>query len=96
MIHVDSDSWKHFGVNAACVLVGSLAGAAIGWWAGNVAIGLLFGMATGIGVGIGASLTREYDGLQFYGHWCWVDLLFDALGIIVITGLDVLSWWLIK
>jgi uncharacterized protein YfiM (DUF2279 family) len=34
----------------------------------------------GVSAAIGASLTKEYYDKKTYGHWCWVDLLFDALG----------------
>lgn len=34
----------------------------------------------GVAMAIGASVTKEWYDKQSYGHWCWVDLLFDALG----------------
>lgn len=39
----------------------------------------LFGLY-GVSTAIGASLTKEYYDKKTYGHWCWIDLLFDALG----------------
>lgn len=40
----------------------------------------LFGVF-GVGVGLGASLTKEYCDNEYYGHWCWADLIFDILGL---------------
>lgn len=37
----------------------------------------------GVAAAIGASLTKEWYDKQSYGHWCWVDLFFDALGCVV-------------
>ena len=34
----------------------------------------------GVSAAIGASLTKEYYDKKTYGHWCWIDLLFDTLG----------------
>lgn len=36
--------------------------------------------AYGMSVAIGAALTKEWYDKQSYGHWCWLDLLFDLLG----------------
>lgn len=37
----------------------------------------------GVSAAIGASLTKEYYDKKTYGHWCWIDLSFDALGCAV-------------
>lgn len=95
MKHIDIDSLKHLGINAACPVVGAAIGTLIGWAAGYTFIGFVAGLAFGIGVGIGASLTREYDGLQFYGHWCWWDIVFDFLGLLCGSGIIILIAWLI-
>lgn len=34
----------------------------------------------GVAAAIGASLTKEWYDKLSYGHWCWIDLFFDALG----------------
>ena len=94
-VHIDTDSWKHYGVNAACAVIGALIGLILGVWVGNIPVGYMVGLAFGIGVGAGASITREYDGKQFHGHWCWMDILFDFLGLLTGTGLMVLIGWLI-
>lgn len=44
----------------------------------------------GLCCAIGAALTKEWFDRQSYGHWCWFDLLFDALGIGVGIGLHLL------
>ena len=36
--------------------------------------------AYGMCVAIGAALTKEWYDKRSYGHWCWLDLLFDLLG----------------
>lgn len=40
----------------------------------------------GVCVAIGASLTKEYYDKKTYGHWCWLDILFDTLGCILGYG----------
>ena len=94
-VHIDKESLKHFGVNAACVIIGALFGLFIGWLSGNAFLGLIIGGVFGLGVAIGASITREYDGLQFYGHWCWWDIFFDFLGQLLGAGIIALIAWLI-
>jgi uncharacterized protein YfiM (DUF2279 family) len=32
---------------------------------------------------MGAALTKEWYDKKSYGHWCWIDLLFDILGCTV-------------
>lgn len=36
--------------------------------------------AYGMSAALGASLTKEWYDKKSYGHWCWFDILFDALG----------------
>ena len=43
-----------FGFTAACIVVGAL----IGWAAGNVGYGLVFGALVGIPVGVAATILR--------------------------------------
>ena len=43
----------------------------------------------------GASVTKEWFDRKSYGHWCWFDLLFDALGIGVGIGLHLLLRYII-
>lgn len=40
----------------------------------------------GVCIAIGASLTKEYYDKKTYGHWCWLDILFDTLGCILGYG----------
>lgn len=40
----------------------------------------------GVCIAIGAALTKEYCDKQFYGHWCWWDILFDTLGCLLGYG----------
>lgn len=40
----------------------------------------------GVSVAIGASLTKEYYDKKTYGHWCWLDILFDTLGCVLGYG----------
>lgn len=94
-VHIDKDSLVHLGINTACLLVGGLLGLFVGWLAGYVFIGLIIGGVFGLGVAVGASITREYDGLQFYGHWCWFDILADVLGQLLGIGILALVAWLI-
>ena len=58
----------------------------------NVLLGM-FGIwyySLGIGLSVGASLGKEYGDSKATGnHWCWWDLLADALGLG--TGL-LISW----
>jgi uncharacterized protein YfiM (DUF2279 family) len=49
--------------------------------------------AYGMSVAIGASLTKEWYDKRSYGHWCWLDLLFDILGCAV--GF-IIHWLLFK
>lgn len=42
-------------------------------------------------VAIGAALTKEWYDKQSYGHWCWLDLLFDFLGC---AGGMTVHWWI--
>ena len=32
---------------------------------------------------LGGSLCKEWMDKKSYGHWCWLDLLFDILGCAV-------------
>lgn len=93
--HIDMDSLKHLGVNAACPVAGALVGLLIGWAVGYPLTGFIAGFAFGNGASIAASITREYDGKQFYGHWCWWDIFFDVIGLILADGLVILVAWLI-
>lgn len=34
----------------------------------------------GVAFASGASICKEWRDKASYGHWCWWDLLFDALG----------------
>lgn len=45
----------------------------------------------GVAFALGASLCKEYCDKKSYGHWCWLDLLFDSLGCAV--GFAV-HWWM--
>lgn len=40
----------------------------------------------GVCIAIGASLTKEYYDKKTYGHWCWLDILFDTLGCLLGYG----------
>lgn len=42
-------------------------------------------------VAIGAAFTKEWYDKKSYGHWCWLDLLFDFLGC---AGGMVVHWWI--
>lgn len=44
----------------------------------------------GVSAGAGASLTKEYCDKQSYGHWCWVDLVVDVLGMAAGVGVNYL------
>ena len=46
--------------------------------------------AYGMSAALGASLTKEWYDKKSYGHWCWLDLLFDILGCA--SGMAVHSW----
>ena len=47
--------------------------------------------AYGMSVAIGASVTREYDNSKTKGnHWCWWDIMFDALGCV--AGMTTHLW----
>lgn len=94
-VHIDKDSLVHLGITFACLVIGTLAGQLVGLIAGNHVLGARFGMVFGVGVAIGASMTREYDGKQFYGHWCWWDILFDGIGIILGLALTIYYGWFI-
>lgn len=94
-VHIDITSLEHIGINTACLLIGGLLGLFIGWLSGNAFLGLIIGGAFGLGVAIGASITREYDGKQFHGHWCWFDILADVLGQLLGIGILALVAWLI-
>ena len=39
--------------------------------------------AYGLAFAIGGSFCKEWMDRQSYGHWCWLDLLFDLLGCAV-------------
>ena len=39
--------------------------------------------AYGMCIAIGGALCKEWDDKRSYGHWCWMDLLFDSLGCAV-------------
>lgn len=94
-VHIDITSLEHLGINTTCLVVGGLFGLFIGWLFGYAFLGLIIGGAFGLGVAVGASITREYDGKQFYGHWCWWDIFFDVLGQLLGIGILVLIAWLI-
>ena len=47
--------------------------------------------AYGMCIAIGGSLCKEWTDKKSYGHWCWLDLLFDFLGSAVGFGVH----WLI-
>lgn len=55
----------------------------------------LLSLAGGYGtaIAIGAAVTKEYCDRKSYGHWCWLDLLFDILGCA--SGMAV-HWWIFK
>lgn len=44
-------------------------------------------------VAVGAALTKEWYDKKSYGHWCWLDLLFDFLGCV---GGMAVHWWIFK
>lgn len=46
--------------------------------------------AYGMCTAFGAALTKEYYDKQSYGHWCWLDLLFDFLGCA--SGMAIHLW----
>lgn len=48
----------------------------------HLAVCLLISLAGlyGVTCAVGAALTKEWCDRQSYGHWCWMDLLFDGLG----------------
>ena len=69
MKHLDKNTLKHFAVNYTSAAI--------------------FG-EFGVGLGLGASVTKEYCDNNYAfpwdktkGHWCWVDLAADALGLIL-------------
>ena len=39
--------------------------------------------AYGMAFALGGSLCKEWMDKKSYGHWCWLDLLFDILGCAV-------------
>lgn len=47
----------------------------------------------GTAIAIGAAVTKEYCDKKSYGHWCWLDILFDTLGCI--AGLTI-HWLIFK
>lgn len=49
--------------------------------------------AYGMSVAIGAALTKEWYDKKSYGHWCWLDLLFDFLGC---AAGKAVHWWIFK
>ena len=49
--------------------------------------------AYGVCIAVGAALTKEWMDKKSYGHWCWLDLLFDFLGCVVGMGIH---WWIFK
>lgn len=59
--HIDTNSFKHFGV---CFLLSLF----FGWY--------------GFSAALGASVTKEWCDKIYSGHWCWMDLGFDLLGMI--------------
>jgi len=54
---------------------------------------LLLSLIGGYGVAfaLGASICKEWRDKASYGHWCWLDLLFDFLGCA--AGMAV-HWWI--
>ena len=51
----------------------------------HLAVCLLISLAGAYGmcIAIGGALCKEWDDKRSYGHWCWMDLLFDSLGCAV-------------
>lgn len=49
--------------------------------------------AYGVAFALGASICKEWRDKASYGHWCWLDLLFDFLGCVV--GMTV-HWCIFK
>lgn len=47
----------------------------------------------GVAFALGASLCKEWYDQKSYGHWCWLDLLFDFLGCA--SGMAV-HWWIFR
>ena len=47
----------------------------------------------GVAVAIGTAVAKEYCDKKSYGHWCWLDILFDILGCV--AGLTV-HWLIFK
>lgn len=43
--------------------------------------------AYGMAFALGANVTKEWYDRKDYGHWCWLDLLFDILGCAVGIGI---------
>ena len=59
----------------------------------HFAICLLLSLIGGYGVSaaLGASICKEWYDKKSYGHWCWLDLLFDILGCAAGFGIH---WWI--
>lgn len=49
--------------------------------------------AYGLAFALGGSLCKEWDDKRSYGHWCWWDIFFDALGCV--AGMSV-HWLMFK
>ena len=43
--------------------------------------------AYGMAFALGGSVYKEWMDKKSYGHWCWLDLLFDLLGCAVGIGI---------
>ena len=46
--------------------------------------------AYGMAFALGGAICKEWYDKQSYGHWCWLDLLFDILGCAV--GMAIHLW----
>ena len=59
----------------------------------GLALFCIWDYGLGIGLCIGASLGKVYGDSKSTGnHWCWWDLLADAIGM----GLGILASWVIR
>jgi hypothetical protein len=80
---ITKDKFIHAGVNAACVLAITIIASIFHWQ--------LYGLLAGVGLAIGASLGKEYGDSQASGKcWSWLDIIADAIGIIIGTGISLL------
>ena len=61
----------------------------------SAAAGFLTTFLTGLGsdepsAALGAAITKEWCDKVYGGHWCWLDLGFDVLGMASGIGLNLL------